>query len=190
MKRLGFVLVLMLATVSLVTAGCGGGGEEGTPTPTATETPQATASPGATEPVSFHTMMPFLPDPPSGWEADDPDGFTGNFGEWRWSQVEKDYTNQATDEFVSVGIHDSAFYQGFFWMADWQYKVEYESTEGYGRSATVGGYPAWEAYDEPDSYTLMVFVADRFLVIISTETEDSLNQFSDLIDYGGIAGVE
>lgn len=209
MKKLGFVLVLMVAVASLLMAGCGGGGEEeGTPTPTegpgatgtptVTETPEATPTrspgetpaPGEIEPVSFQGMLPLLPDPPSGWEADDPDGFTGNFGEWRWSQVDKDYTNQATDEYVYVAIHDSAFYQGFSWMAAWQYQLEYESTEGYARSSTVAGYPAWEAYDQPDSYTLMVLVADRFLVMITSETEASLNQFADLIDYGGIAALE
>ena len=49
MKRLGFVLVLMLAIVSLAIAGCGGGEEGGEASPTATATPGETATPTATE---------------------------------------------------------------------------------------------------------------------------------------------
>ena len=48
MKKLGFVLVMMLAIVSLLVVGCGGGdGEEATPT--ATESPGATATQSPTE---------------------------------------------------------------------------------------------------------------------------------------------
>ena len=55
MKRLGFVLVLMLAIASLLVVGCDGGeGEEATPTPTPTPTliptPTPTPTPTATIP--------------------------------------------------------------------------------------------------------------------------------------------
>ncbi len=49
MKRLGFVLVLMLGIVSLLVVGCGGGeGEEATPTPTPTPTLTPTPTPTPT----------------------------------------------------------------------------------------------------------------------------------------------
>ena len=75
MKRLGFVLIMMLAVVALLVAGCGGGdGEEATPTatespgatatqpPTATETPGATATetPAPTQPSGVLGDLPYL----------------------------------------------------------------------------------------------------------------------------------
>jgi hypothetical protein len=224
MKRLGFVLIVMLVTASVIVAGCGGGEE---PSPTATATPGATATatpaasptptpaatlaanatatpaatlaatptaapagtPSPTEPVSSNDLIPFLPGPPSGWEADDAFGMTQTFGEWSWSQASRRYTNTATDESVDVFIFDSAYYYGFGWWLTWEDAYEYESTEGYARSITFEGYPAWKLYDEPDSYILTVFVADRFMVMVSAETEASLNQFADLVDYGAIAGL-
>lgn len=109
--------------------------------------------------------------------------------EWAYSQVSRDYTHQTTDEYVSVFIYDSAFYQGFAWFAAWQYKFEYQTTEGYGKSKTVSGYPAWEIYDEPDSYTLMILLSDRFFVLITAETESTLNQFSNAMNYDVIAAL-
>jgi outer membrane lipoprotein-sorting protein len=56
MKRLGFVLIMVLAIVSLLVAGCGGGDEEPSPT--------ASASPGATvteTPGEAETPAPTLP---------------------------------------------------------------------------------------------------------------------------------
>ncbi len=197
MKRLGFVLVLILSMAFLLVAGCDGGGEGGKATPT--ETPEATPSPTATvtpgetptptDPVSFNELIPFLPGPPSGWEADDAFGMTQTFQEWSWSQASRSYTDTTTDEYVDVAIFDSAYYYGFGWWAAWEYAVEWESTEGYAKTITFEGYPAWEMYDKPDSYTLMVLVADRFMVMINAETEDSLNQFAGLVNYGAIAGL-
>ena len=197
MKRLGFVFVLMLAIASLLVAGCDGGGEgeETTPTasPEATPTVAATATPGGTptptDPVSFNELIPFLPGPPSGWEADDAFGMTQTFQEWSWSQASRSYINTTTEEYVDAAIFDSAYYYGFGWLAAWEYAFEWESTDGYARTITFEGYPAWKMYDKPDSYTLMVLVADRFMVMINAETEASLNQFAGLVNYGAIAGL-
>lgn len=195
MKRLGFVLVLIVAMVSLLVASCGGADEETTPTATATPgatvtgTPGKTPTPAPTDPVHFNDLIPLLPDAPPGWEADDPSGGTFQMEDWSWSQASNDYTNQTTNEYASVTIHDSAYYQGFAWFAAWEYAFEWETTEGYARSTTVKGNPAWKTYNKPDDYALMLLVSDRFLVIITAESEASLNQFADSIDFGGLAGL-
>ncbi|MDY6892879.1 MAG: hypothetical protein SVO26_04075 [Chloroflexota bacterium] len=215
MKRLGSVLLLMLAVISLMVAGCNGDGdatpaatatpeatatmgisETATPEAIATAAPDETATPGGpgpgepTDPVSFNELIPFLPDPPAGWDADEPFGITQTVMEWSWSQALRDYYSQTTDESVTVFIYDSAYYYEFSWYSLYAYAIEWESTEGYSRSVTVDGYPAWEIYSNPDSYSLMVLVADRFMVAIYAETKATLDMFSDLIDYDGIAALD
>ena len=76
-------------------------------------------------------------------------------------------------------IKDLNFYERF--------AVEIESSDGYVRKTTIGGHPAFKSFTQPDAYTMMVLVGERFLVVISAETEASLDRFSNLLDYNGIA---
>ncbi len=83
MKKLGFVLVMMLAIISLLVVGCGGGdGEEATPT--ATESPGATSTPEATA-TPRETATP-TPTQPSG-ELSDLLGKAGNIESVHFTMV-------------------------------------------------------------------------------------------------------
>ena len=64
MKKLGILLIAVIALFSIVAVGCGGG-EEATPTPTPTEAPGATVAPGATA-TPEATAEPTSPPQPSG----------------------------------------------------------------------------------------------------------------------------
>ncbi|MEE8470305.1 MAG: hypothetical protein V3S51_03145, partial [Dehalococcoidia bacterium] len=109
--------------------------------------------------------------------------------EWSWTQVGRSYTHQTTDEDVTVTIYDSAYYYDFGWWQAWELIPTFEGTDGYVRTTTVEGHRAWKTYDDPDSYTLVVAVADRFMVIINSGSEGSLNQFSGMMGYSGIAAL-
>ena len=208
MKKLVVLSTVAIAALALTITACGGGdeatptppsspagpgtaGPTGAPTTTATEPPgpAQTFEPGEVDPVSFNDLIEFLPAPPAGWEAGEPSGGTFQMQGFSWSQATGDYTSVSTDEYVDVVIFDSAYYTGFAWWAAWEYGFEWGSTDGYARSITFRGYPAWKMYDKPDSYTLSVGVADRFLVIISAETESSLDLFAGGIAFGGIAAL-
>jgi hypothetical protein len=210
MRRLTLALAVVLV-VGLILAGCNGGEEEPTASPTegpgetvtatatmaptvtegpATTSPGGGPSPGEVEPVNFNQLIPYLPATPGGWDAEDPDGFTGKFGEWWWSEADREYTNQATDETVDVIIYDSAYYYGFAWFQVYDMAFEIESTDMYMRRTTVDGYPAWDMWYEPDDYSLMVFVVDRFMVMVSAQSEASIDLFSGLINYDGIASLD
>jgi len=107
MKRLGFALVLMLAIVSLLVAGCDGGEEEATPTPTATPGAAATATPEVTPtptpetgeglPGSYKYTMVFS----------SPDGSTGTYKVWvkdgKW-RVEETVTEPSGEESTVIYI--------------------------------------------------------------------------------------
>jgi PGF-CTERM protein len=144
-----------------------------------------------TEAVHFSTLIAFLPDAPSGWDGEEPFGMMYTIQDGTWSMATESYTKSgAEDTTAEVGVMDSAFYQ-VGWLAAWQGFYAYESTEGYAKTVTVDGYPAWVAYTKDSGeYTLFVGINDRFMVFISTNSdEDTLYDFANAIDYNGIAAL-
>ena len=145
----------------------------------------------ATEAVHFSTLIEFLPDAPSGWDGEEPFGMMYTIQDGTWSMATESYTKSGADDTTAeVGVMDSAFYQ-VGWLAAWRGFYEWESTEGYAKTTTVKGYPAWEAYTKDSGeYTLFVGINDRFMVFISTNSdEDTLYDFAKAIDYDGIAAL-
>ena len=144
-----------------------------------------------TDAVHFSKLMEFLPDAPSGWTGEDPDGMTFTHEEGTWSMATESYTKSgAEDVTADVIITDYAFYT-MGWTAAWKGLYAYETTEGYAKTVTVKGYPAWEVYTEDrGDYALSVGINDRFLAIITTNSDkDMLYDFADKIDYKGIAAL-
>lgn len=160
------------------------------------EAEKPAASPGQSpthtpvKPVAYSALISILPNPPAGWEADDPEGITMTMNEWAWSQATREYDNESTDEDVSVFIYDSAYYEGFAWALPFRMHFEFESSEGYGKTMTYKGFPAYEVYDAPDNYTRWISVAERYLVLVTADTKGSLEQFCGLIDYGKLANLD
>ncbi len=151
----------------------------------------ASAQERSAEAVHFNTLIEYLPDAPSGWDGEEPEGFSFMHEEGTWSMAMGSYTKSSNEDVTAdVGIMDSAYYQ-VGWMAAWQGFYAYESTDGYAKTVTVEGYPAWEAYTEDDNeYVLYIGIADRFMVFIATNSDrDTLYEFADAIDYDGIADL-
>ena len=213
-KLIYLIMILVLGLSCLGIAACDGGDdddgataeatsdetEEATEDPTGLPTdlptdmptgfptpPTGMPEPGEIDPVDFEEMMAYIPDAPSGWEADDIDGMSMTMFEYPFTQAWGDYTS--TDESASVAIFDSAFYYGFGWFGLWETAFEIETSDMYMKKVTVGGYPTWEIWDESDGYINMVFVDERFMVMIEANTEDSLELFVDQVDFDGIASL-
>ena len=148
-------------------------------------------APGEVDPLHFNDLIPFLPDVPSGWEADEPYGMTMSGMEgYSYTIALREYNN-ASGEYVDVTIYDSAYYQGFIWfqLYDEDLFFDYETSDGYAKTTTVKGYPTWEVYSKPDTYNRVILVAERFVVMINVETKSSLDQFTNAVDFSGLAGV-
>jgi len=69
-------------------------------------------------------------------------------------------------------------------------KMSTESTEGYERSAKIGGFPAherWTKVSQENEVTILV--ADRFVVTTTTRGlgEDSAKKIAESIDLKGLA---
>ncbi len=149
---------------------------------------EARPEPGSVPAVHFSKLIPFLPDPPSGWVGEEPSGTMMTFDEWSWSTAERHYTKPGTYTGASIKITDGEY----SWMIYWDQFFEYETTDGYLKSTSFKGYPAWEEHTKPDSYTLWVGIDDRFVVIISVHESDrdTLYAFADRVDYRGIAALK
>jgi PGF-CTERM protein len=144
-----------------------------------------------TQAVEYSKLIPFLPKAPSGWEAGEPQGFSFTHEEGTWSMASSDYSKAgAEDVTANVMITDYALYTTG-WTGAWKSYYAWESTEGYAKTVTVQGYPAWEVHNKDSGdYSLSVAVNDRFLVFINTNSDrDTLYKFSDAINYKGIGGL-
>jgi PGF-CTERM protein len=144
-----------------------------------------------TQAVEYSKLMPFIPKAPSGWEADEPHGFSFTQEEGTWSTASADYSRAgAEDVTANVMITDYAQYTTG-WTGSWKGFYAWQSTEGYAKAVTVKGYPGWEVYDtSTEDYSLLVGLNDRFLVFVGTNSDkDTLYKFADAIDYKGIAAL-
>jgi len=108
-------------------------------------------------------------------------------GQWTWAS--RDYTKG--DAQAAIVIQDSAYYNVGQWQM-WNTFTSIETTEGYYKSKTIGGHPAWEVFSKPDSYGTWVGVNERFMVYVSVDggSKQDLDAFVNAIDYGGIANLK
>jgi PGF-CTERM protein len=141
-----------------------------------------------TQAVHFSTLIESLPDAPSEWEGEEPFGMTHTYEGGTWSTAIKSYSKMgAEDVTADITISDYALYTTG-WSAAWKGFYAFESTEGYAKSVTINGFPAWEVYSkDTNDYSLYVGINDRFLVFITTNSDkDTLYKFANSIDYNGI----
>jgi PGF-CTERM protein len=155
-------------------------------------TSAAIASGDAVQAVEFSKLIEFLPDAPSGWDDEEPTGMTFTHEGGTWSMATESYSKtDAEDMACDIVITDYAFYTAG-WSAAWQGFYAYDYTEGYAKTVRVEGLPAWEVYTKDgNDYALSVAINDRFLVVITTNSDkDTLYDFANSIDYNGIAVLD
>jgi hypothetical protein len=207
-KKLRMLTLLTVLVVGVVLiSGCVEAPEEKAPTPTpqeeVTPTEEVRPEPGTVPAVHFSKLIPFLPDPPSGWVGEEPSGMMMTSDEWTWSTADRHYTKPDVRDEASIAIIDGAYLPVGPWMI-WRGYFEYETTDGYLKSASFKGYQAWEEHSKTLGYTpakgdytvnnyiLHVGINDRFMVSISVydSDRDALYAFADRIDYSGIAALK
>jgi hypothetical protein len=148
--------------------------------------------PPVVQTVNFQEIINYLPQPPTGWDAGEPEGGSFSFGEGgTWSRAMLEYSRSGSEGVTAgVVIIDSAFQKIGEWQK-WQGLDFYERPDGYAKTIEVMGYPAWEVYTKNGNmYSCFVNVNDRFFVFIYTNSDrDSLYKFVDAIDYPRIAAL-
>jgi hypothetical protein len=202
-KKFSRVLLLGVVVVLVcVIAGCSSQqpSSNATQTPAGTTTAQpvttaatTTPAPGSVTAVDFNTLITFLPNAPAGWTAADPYGMTNQYEGGSWSMASREYTNAANDSITaSVMIMDSAYYDVGPWAA-WGTYQQVSTTEGYWKSDTVSGYPAWESYTKSDNtYGKWIGINQRFMVVVTVDggQKSDLDALVSAINYQGIGNLK
>jgi hypothetical protein len=163
-------------------------GTQSTTTPTVTVTRPA---PGSVKAIDFNLLIPFLPNAPAGWTAEDPDGMTMNYQDGSWTTASRSYSS-GDEKQATVSIIDSAYYAVGGWEA-WGRQFEMTTTDGYLKTGTVAGFPSWETYDKNSkSYGTWVGLNNRFMVTVSVNNceKADLDLFINSINYQGIAALK
>jgi hypothetical protein len=198
-SRIGWITIIVIMIVGFcIITGCmtnapSGGtspGQQttGTPTPVVTTTRPA---PGSVKAVDFNLLIPFLPDAPAGWTAEDPDGMTMTFENGSWTTASRSYSS-GDDKHATVSIMDSAYYAVGGWEM-WGQKYEMTTTEGYFKTGVVAGFPSWESYDKSSkNYGTLVGLNNRFMVSVTIDNgqKSDLDLFINSINYQGIAALK
>ena len=180
---------MVLGIFLCMTAGCtSSSSDTTTPAPAAGTTVSGAARENVTA-VPFETLIPFLPAAPAGWTAEEPAGITMAVEDGQWTWATRDYTKG--DARAAIVIQDSAYYNVGQWQM-WNTFTSIETTEGYYKSKTIGGHPAWEVFSKPDSYGTWVGVNERFMVYVSVDggSKQDIDAFVNAINYGGIANLK
>ena len=142
-------------------------------------------------PVSYNTLIDYLPKGLGGMKASEPEGETTTAGQWQYSQASVRLTGgegQSAEAGVFDYAHISLLYLPF--QMALKMKVSQESTKGYQRSIEFDGYPALEEWDKNDRRSeLTVLVGDRFVVSAKMHggEEGAARQIVEEMDLKGLA---
>lgn len=142
------------------------------------------------EPISFRDFIEYLPEPPSGWIAEEPEGETTSFGDYSVSQVKQTYTKERKK--ITISIFDWAFNSALYTPLLLTTEFSQESTEGYNKAIKIGDILGREEYTYANKNgSLNLLVNRRFLVQIegSNIENTELRKWWKLIDEGSLTKI-
>jgi len=205
MQSMTILLILILACL-MTAAGCTSSNPQTTTTTAATtiaaaQSPAAVgttpASQGGTsgQAVDVKTLNALFPPAPAGWAIDQqPVGSTRYDQEnHAWTASAASYVSTASKETTaSVTYQDTAGRQVGF-KTIWSTFKDAETSDGYFKSTTVKGNPAWETHSiAGKTFKTWISVDDRFMVQVSIEngTKADYDTIINAIDFTGIAALK
>ena len=143
-------------------------------------------------PVSYQTLIDYLPRSVPGMKAREPKGETGSAGRWQYSQAKVEYAS-ARGLRAEVGIYDYAFIPFLYapYKMALAMNVKREGTDGFERTTEVAGFPAFEQWDKGSRKSkVAVMVGERFVVTADVYggEDGSARALARRIDLKGLAG--
>ena len=147
------------------------------------------------EAVDYQKLLPILPEPPSGWNADKPEGSTEDVGGFKITNVHRDYRKGEGEKAPSAAISvlDSVANPDYVSATTEAWKSNSDSSEGYAKSVSVDGNPGFETFEKDTKHAaLWVMVADRYFVQVELQNQEpnELQDWIKRIDLKKLAGIK
>jgi hypothetical protein len=145
--------------------------------------------------VDYKELIPILPEAPSGWTADKPEGSTEEVGGFKITNVHRDYRKGegANAPTASISILDSVANPDYVTATTAAWKETSDTVEGYSKSVTIDGNPGFEAYENEQKHgSLWVMVAKRYFVEIELQKQDAkqLQEWVKRLDLKKLAEIK
>lgn len=159
---------------------------------------QAPPPPDAPDVVDYQKLIPILPEAPTGWTAEKPDGPEGqttDAGGFKLTTVHRDYKKGEGDNTptASISILDSAANQEYAAATTAAWKINSETAEGYTKSVTIDGNPGFESYEKDQKHAaLWVMIAKRYFLEIELQNLDpkELQEWIKRVDLKKLAEIK
>lgn len=156
---------------------------------------QAPPPPDAPDVVHYSKLLPLLPEPPSGWTADEAEGSTSDAAGFTLTTVHRDYKKGEGDNTptASISILDSAANPEYATATTVGWSSNTETPEGYGKSITIDGNPGFEAYEKDKKHgTLWLMIAKRYFLEVELQGQDpkELQEWVKRVDLKKLAEVK
>jgi hypothetical protein len=147
------------------------------------------------EVVNSTKLLPLLPEAPSGWTADKPEGSTDDAGGVKITSVHRDYKKGSADDAptTSISILDSAANPEYVSATTAAWNLTTSTPEGYTKALTIEGMPGFETFENEGKHgTLWLMVAKRYVLQIETQGQDAkdLQEWLKRVDVKKLAEVK
>ena len=145
--------------------------------------------------VDYEKLLPLLPEAPTDWTADKPDGSTEDVGGFRITNVHRDYHKGEgnTAPSAAISILDSVANPDYVTATSASWSKTAETSDGYSKPVTIDGNPGFEAYEKDRKHaSLWVMIANRYFVEIELQNQEpkQLQEWVKRIDLKKLAGIK
>ena len=147
------------------------------------------------EAVDYQKLLPILPEPPSGWTADKPEGSTEDVGGFKITNVHRDYRKGEGEKAPSaaISILDSVSNPDYVSATTEAWKSNSDTSEGYAKSVSTDGNPGFETFEKDTRHaTLWLMIANRYFVQIELQNADpgELREWIKRVDLKKLAAIK
>jgi hypothetical protein len=147
------------------------------------------------EAVGYQKLLAILPESPSGWTTDKPEGSTEDVGGFKITNVHRDYHKGEGEKAPSAAISvlDSVSNPDYVSATTEAWKSNSDTSEGYAKSVTIDGNPGFETFEKDSKHAaLWVMVADRYFVQIELQNQEpgELQEWIKRVDLKKLAAIK
>ncbi|PYL47879.1 MAG: hypothetical protein DMF32_10280 [Verrucomicrobia bacterium] len=145
--------------------------------------------------VDYQKLLAILPEPPSGWTADKPEGSTEDMGGFKITNVHRDYHKGGGGKAPSaaISILDSVSNPDYVSATTEAWKSNSDTSEGYAKSVNIDGNPGFETFEKDTKHAaLWVMVADRYFVQVELQNQEpgELQEWIKRVDLKNLAAIK